>query len=67
MTTTTTTAAAATRNNTDYESNNRTKVTRKQKWKENNCMDISSNKSVKSHTRKLGKEKKTLREKLNIF
>ena len=37
--------------------------------KENNCMDIPSNKQEKCHTRKLGcdYERKTLREKLNFF
>ena len=34
-----------------------------------NCMDISSDKQAKSHTRKLGQswEKEAVREKLNIF
>ena len=58
----------ATRNNTDNTSINRTKITWKQKREENNCMDISSDKQVKSHMSKLGhgEESKTLREKQNL-
>ena len=42
---------------------------RKQKWKEKNSLDISSNKGTKSYTRKRGRgyEKETLKEKLNLF
>ena len=43
------------RNNTDNTSINRTKIIRKQKWKEKNCMDISCDKQAKSHKRKLGR------------
>ena len=48
---------------------NRGKITRKQNGKKNNCMDISSDKQAKSHTRKFGHclERKTFREKLNFF
>ena len=35
----------ATRNNIDNRSINRTKITRKQKWEENNCMEISSDRT----------------------
>ena len=41
----------ATRNNID----NRTKITRIQKWKKNNCIDISSDKQAKTHARRLGR------------
>ena len=44
----------ATRNITDNTSINRTKITRKQKWEENNYKDISSDKQVKSQTTNLG-------------
>ena len=39
------------------------------KSRENKCMDISNDKQVKSHAKRLvhGLEKKTLREKLNLF
>ena len=51
-----------TRNGTE-----RTTTTRKQKWEKNNCMDISSDKLMNSRMRRpgRGKEKETLREKLN--
>ena len=42
-----------TRNNTDNTRINRTEITRKQKWEENNT-DISNNKRAKFHPRKLG-------------
>ena len=40
-------------NNTDNTSINRTTITRKQKWQENNFMDISRDKQVKSNEIKL--------------
>ena len=49
----------ATRNNIDNMRINRTKITRKEKWKEkNNCMYILSNKQATSHTKKLDLTKK---------
>ena len=46
---------AVNRNNTVSTNNNRTNITGKQKnGKKNNCMDISSDKQEKSHTRKFG-------------
>ena len=59
----------AIRNNTDNTSINRTEIIIKQKWKENNSMDTSSDKQAKSHTRKLGHDldRENVREKLNLF
>ena len=53
-------------NSTDNISSNRT---RNRSWKKNNCMDISSDKRAKFHTRRPGKGEKRepLREKLNLF
>ena len=45
----------ATRNNTDNTRNNRTTITRKQKWEENNSMDVLSDKQATSYTRKRGR------------
>ena len=58
----------ATKNSTDIIMIKRI-TTRKQKWNENNYMDISSDKQTKSHVKGLrnGYEKETLREKLNLF
>ena len=53
----------ATRNNTDNTNINTNKNNQKIKMgRENNCMDISSDKQAKSHTRKVGygPEKETL-------
>ena len=51
---------SATKNNSDKTSSNRTKMTRKQKWE---------NEQTKSHTSKLGhdKEREALKEKPNLF
>ena len=43
----------ATRNNPDNTSIHETKIIRKQKWEENNCMDTSSHKQVNSHSKNL--------------
>ena len=56
------------RNSTDSIMINKI-ATSKHKKKKNNYMDISKSKQVNSHTRRLGhgKERETLREKLNLF
>ena len=54
-------------NSTDSTIANRT-ITSEQKWEENNCMDIPSDKLTKSHMKRpgYGYERETLREKLNL-
>ena len=59
----------ATSNRTGIRTNRTTTKTRRQKLEENNYMDISNDKLMKSHTRWLGHgyEKETLKVKLNLF
>ena len=56
-------------NNTDKSKTNGTIITKKQQWKENNCLDISNNKPVKSHPKRSGHgyKREILIEKLNLF
>ena len=60
----------ATRNNSDNTRINWTKITKKQKWEENNYMGILSDKQVTSHTKKKklgsGLEWETIRKELNL-
>ena len=44
-----------TRNNSDYMKTNKMKIIRKQKWEENNSMDILSEKQATSLSRKYGR------------
>ena len=44
----------ATRNSTNKTRINRSTITKNRRGKNNNCMDISSDKQAKSHTRRLG-------------
>ena len=59
----------ATWNNTDDTKTNWMEITRKQKWKDNNSVDVLNYYEATSQTRKYGRgyECDILREKLNLF